>query len=279
MMANNNNLLMLSCPACGGKNKIAPSSTSIVCSYCGISYMVAPEIIKKIQDSFYACPKCHQADHVEKVSSIILRGVTHTDGFSFSVTSLNPGRLMPNIIPTSYHGVQSSDLAKKLNNPPKPPPISNPSLPKPIDTDRYYRTGRDLLIISVLILGIFMLCGVFPLFQSIVKNSSKFLPTMVCVCSTVVGLLFFIPLLITGFHRYNLKNNTARKNDLDQRYKKEIEIYNQKVNENAEKQRGFQKAINNWNNLYYCYRDDCVFVPGSEKFASSEQFQNYLYEI
>jgi hypothetical protein len=36
--------------------------------------------------------------------------------------------------------------------------------------------------------------------------------------------------------------------------------------------------MDNWDNLYYCHRDDCVFVPGKGTYAPIEKLQQYLYE-
>jgi len=40
----------------------------------------------------------------------------------------------------------------------------------------------------------------------------------------------------------------------------------------------WQSAINRWENLYYCHRDDCVFVPGKGTYAPIEEYYKYLYE-
>ena len=43
-------------------------------------------------------------------------------------------------------------------------------------------------------------------------------------------------------------------------------------------QRQYQRALAKWNTLYYCYRDDIVFVPGESSFASPEQLHAFLYQ-
>jgi len=43
-------------------------------------------------------------------------------------------------------------------------------------------------------------------------------------------------------------------------------------------QRQYQRALAKWNTLYYCYRDDIVFVPGESSFASPEQMHAFLYQ-
>jgi len=40
----------------------------------------------------------------------------------------------------------------------------------------------------------------------------------------------------------------------------------------------WQKAIQKWNSLYYCGRDDGIFIPNEERFVPVEQIQAFLYE-
>jgi hypothetical protein len=39
----------------------------------------------------------------------------------------------------------------------------------------------------------------------------------------------------------------------------------------------WQTAMNRWNRLYYCWRDDVVFDLDTGKYFTSEQMMNYLY--
>jgi hypothetical protein len=41
----------------------------------------------------------------------------------------------------------------------------------------------------------------------------------------------------------------------------------------------WQRAINKWNNLYYCARCAGVFLPGQGRLVQIEQMRSFLYEI
>ncbi len=36
-------------------------------------------------------------------------------------------------------------------------------------------------------------------------------------------------------------------------------------------------AMERWNRLYYCGRDDCVFLPGTNTYAPITDMREYLY--
>jgi hypothetical protein len=39
----------------------------------------------------------------------------------------------------------------------------------------------------------------------------------------------------------------------------------------------WEKAMARWNKLYYCSRDDCVFIPEEDTSAPIAQMMNYIY--
>lgn len=41
----------------------------------------------------------------------------------------------------------------------------------------------------------------------------------------------------------------------------------------------WEKAVAKWNTLYYCARDDCVFDPGTNKYAPVERMHELLYQV
>ena len=40
----------------------------------------------------------------------------------------------------------------------------------------------------------------------------------------------------------------------------------------------WEKAFNKWNQLYYCARDDGVFIPGQNRFVPVDQMTSFLYK-
>ncbi len=272
---------MLSCPACGARNIHTPGSPSIKCSYCGTSYVISAEVASRLHTTYYQCPKCHQDDRVEKVSTIISKEVTHTHGMSMQTAfSLNSkGGLSPNIIPGSYNSVQSSDLAKKLKNPPSSPQLSRTSKPIPFDINKYEVSGRNLKVYSYVILSVIGACGLTPFILGINSDSLSTSPYYCLICFLLLGLLFAVPCWLLGDHRQNIKKNSEKIKIKEQNYLEQLNNYNNAIDTNNKKQANYQKAMNNWSNLYYCFRDDCVFVPGAGKSAPASQFQVYLYEV
>jgi hypothetical protein len=62
----------------------------------------------------------------------------------------------------------------------------------------------------------------------------------------------------------------------------QIAEYEQLVQrEIAERQRiqgAWKKAIERWNQMYYCGRDDCVSIPREQAYASISKMKEYLYK-
>lgn len=46
----------------------------------------------------------------------------------------------------------------------------------------------------------------------------------------------------------------------------------------AQDKAAHETALIRWNQLYYCYRDDGVFIPGQNRFVPAGQMQTLLYE-
>jgi hypothetical protein len=40
----------------------------------------------------------------------------------------------------------------------------------------------------------------------------------------------------------------------------------------------WKRALNRWDQLYYCSRDDCVFIPGDNSSAPISQLKEYVYK-
>lgn len=68
-------------------------------------------------------------------------------------------------------------------------------------------------------------------------------------------------------------------------YQEQVNQYNQSLQEqNKSTEELYQKWIENWqaavekwNKLYYCERDDCVFIPGSEEKAPLKDLEKFCY--
>jgi hypothetical protein len=61
---------------------------------------------------------------------------------------------------------------------------------------------------------------------------------------------------------------------LGARYQRQVEAV-QREHERIRK--GHETAIERWNQLYYCSRDDCVFIPGEHTSAPLARMREYLH--
>jgi hypothetical protein len=43
--------------------------------------------------------------------------------------------------------------------------------------------------------------------------------------------------------------------------------------------RQWERAREFWDKLYYCYRDDVVFIPGTNQSSSPDKLKEYLYSL
>ena len=69
--------------------------------------------------------------------------------------------------------------------------------------------------------------------------------------------------------------NERRLQEWEDKYQQKIEKWQKS---NARIRESWEHAMDNWNNLYFCHRDDCVFVPGKGTYAPIEEYDKYLYE-
>jgi len=92
------------------------------------------------------------------------------------------------------------------------------------------------------------------LFQGLTEESSYLIPGIISVIIEIILLIILIPLFITkGIPKIR---QFFEKRELDKK-RKEIE-YNRALER-------WGNAMKRWEHLYYCYRDDCVFIIGENK--------------
>jgi hypothetical protein len=61
-------------------------------------------------------------------------------------------------------------------------------------------------------------------------------------------------------------------------YTASVHNYQKRVVDNAYEVSRWERALEKWNNLYYCSRDDVVFLPGQRAVPSAEML-NYIREL
>jgi len=295
-------LLTLTCPACGGSLQVNPRSSVLTCKHCGVEHLVRHGADGVMLESFARCPKCGRNDRVEKVSAILK---SHSQELTTKVKRaeeyIDPkGNRRQVIIEVPQTQVQTTGLARSFTSPgpkpellPKPASIPKPnSLPKPkIKNNQTIKTV--LFIFSALALIITLVFFILALIVVIPDPSTE---NYIGCCSPIIFFgLIGSALLIAGIAKKPLKGDAAINfekykadklqewNEANLRQIEKWKSANQQIVEKWEednrlRQESWQKAMDNWNNLYYCHRDDCVFVEGDQSFAPIEELQSYLYK-
>lgn len=138
-------------------------------------------------------------------------------------------------------------LAQKLSPPDKPIP---PSQPKP----PMHKTQVNSSVIASIVLGLIILVGYI------------FIKEPLFLCSGLILIAFgIIPALREVWRQEQRKNEYQKWRQNIQNYEKSVEVWN--------------LEIELWKELYYCARDDSVFVLGKNKFAPSSQAKEYIRKM
>lgn len=260
-------LLSFICPSCGAKIEITPGTNVLECRYCGTKHIVKGEAGSIIRDSHNSCPRCGKNDRVEKVSAICSTQTQRVVGREEKVEVFtHQGRQYTKTFEVPVTKIQTSNLAQSLNPPPKPSLIPVPSAAK----SNNYKTFGIVLIVLSIIAG--LPCSLSMLFSQLeqaIEASEIFASIMVTV------LFCGLPtLLALGVGIFLVMRGKKVKQQKAEDYEKEVERVN---NENEEMMNRWKKATQRWESLYYCFRDDCIFIPGDNSSAPVQKMYDYLY--
>ena len=231
-----------------------------VCEGCGYSYddsfkfcpqcgRVKPEpkdikVMLSDDSSDRACPSCRRIDKVEKVTEIRRHQIQHLNGtipVSHSYADKD-GKIHSYSSHENFSGTQTSQLADTLC------PPTSPKIPKTHSAGTWWLLG--LLIYPGLLWPLFI-------FSPIVADIN-ILPAMIF---GGIG----IPVWIILFSKWKGQYNRE-----EQHYPTLLANVNKAI-------QNYQIALKNWNQLYYCYRDGCVFIPGKDTSAPIEKMMEYIY--
>ena len=247
----------MQCPSCGGKLAVAGNALSLKCEHCGTEHMIRREAGGIVLESYARCPVCNRNDRAEKVTAI-LSSQTHTSqGVTYQNRPLvvkDEGRLNCNRqvavpIRTSRSSIgQASGLSAEPVNP---------------LAETTWRRVASLAssLVGVGILGI-------PLSGCCVS-----------VFTNRQSLWLAIPMLmrVLKCHRVSGGNSSVRlcssplpPNGKSQSCRQDRLEINKQLD-------SWNEMMKRWNRLYYCGRDDCVFVPGTNTYAPAAQMNKYLY--
>lgn len=200
-----------------------------------------------MRESKLICTKCGRVDAVRKVTSIVNEGTTHTEtnrlGMSISGNKT-----------AFYSGLGSSvshtGLAATLTAPKKPSQPSREGLSAIFPGCRLTCAGS--------ILGLIILSTVcsFPVLYPTYREDPLliFVPVTIFIASAIV-LMRWVWL--------SKQRETQRLREGAAHYSREVEQW--------------KRALARWKQLYYCYRDDGVFLPNHAVFVPIAQMKPYLY--
>jgi hypothetical protein len=242
---------MPTCSSCGGDF----DDTFQFCPYCGKS---KPEAIKKninlnisVAQGVNACPSCQSNNKVEKVTTIYKSQVSETRG-QMPVETVHTdghGEVYSSTGYRSYSASHSSNLAQLLAPPERP------------TTNSWYGCLTSYCLLQVvaasIVVGGSILFTLFYLFGSIVSSDMPF----VGIIFPVIFTILFVGYWLLAF--WGRKHFQNKKTDDQKQFEINTPIW--------------QNAMKRWDNLYYCYRCDCIFIP-NEPSTPSTNMHSYIYK-
>jgi flavin-dependent dehydrogenase len=139
-------------------------------------------------------------------------------------------------------------------------------------------TGGILAIVGGVVLLIVSACIVLGGISMLISSSGN--QTQDTAMMMIIGLIGCIFLFIVGAAAIALGIYLITRFGKNKRA--QLAEYQRKVQEEiAERQRiqsTWERAMERWNQLYYCARDDCVFIPGENTSAPISKMKEYLYK-
>jgi predicted RNA-binding Zn-ribbon protein involved in translation (DUF1610 family) len=269
-------IIQLTCPACGGKLNVGANATLLICQHCGTESTVRREAGSVMLESFARCPRCGRNDRAEKVSAIM----------SSQTQNISSNEMQTRIVRNHYGQPvyqnvavpkiikQCSELASKLTAPTKPIPY-----PKPPSKIYPRRTSNGSLTFGIILLVIAFIGLVFSViaFSASLSTStdSQALVLFLCGLPTLLSGLLGILLTVLGI------TSSGKKKQQYQKAWQSVDLENKKMFENWQEanQQLMSKwhySMSRWEELYYCHRDDCVFIPEEGSSAPLSKMKEYI---
>jgi predicted RNA-binding Zn-ribbon protein involved in translation (DUF1610 family) len=267
--------ITMQCPSCGGKLAVGKNVLSLKCEHCGVEHMIRREAGEVTLESYARCPVCNRNDKAEKVTAI-LRSQTHsTQGVAYQtlttmVKTGNEAVPVNQQVAIPVQTSQMSELAKYLTPPAQPEP-DRTVIAKESETHR--------ALISAIFTGLagaafslFTLLLLFGYFGTI-KDEESLIAAVVTLL--ICGFFTAVPIGLSVFLFLYAVPREKRKNQ-----EKKVAFENKRREQQLRSDEWINRwntAMGRWNQLYYCNRDDCVFLPGTHTHAPVVNMVEYLY--
>lgn len=271
-------LISLICPSCGGKLQVSPNATSLTCEHCGNEHLVKHEAGAITLEAFARCPLCGRNDKSEKVTAVIASQSQEISGAEQKNEVVIDGQGMQRLVTRAvpFTRRQISMLGQRLAPPEEPqfgPGIQSRGF---IASGGGSRTGGILAIIFAVILLIMSVCslvgGISMVFGLLGAQTQD--TTAITIITLVVSVLFFlVGAAAIALGIYLLIQAGKNKRLQLAEYQRLVQ---EEIAEHQRIQGEWKKAMERWDRLYYCGRDDCVFIPGEKESASISKMKEYL---
>jgi len=246
---------------------VGNNALSLRCEHCGIEHMIRREAGGVFLESYARCPICNRNDRSEKVTAILSSQTQNTQGFTYQnqVSTESYGNTIRTVnsqVPVPIQTSQMSELAKRLLPPPKP--TINDTVP--------VNTSNKAIILALLtsiIGGGCLLLSFFVFFSSFSETQPNIGKALIYIFISLV----IIGLAVLLFNSAQNERNSNKAIEAEAANKsRELQI------QKYEWERKWNLAMQRWNQLYYCARDDCVFLPGTNTCAHINDMVGYLYK-
>ncbi len=213
-------------------------------------------------DALPTCPQCRQTDQVQKVTSVFAANTKEWKETSSSIDSW--GNTSTSEETKRAHTV----LGLKLKLPNEPAGPTHPGL--------WYGIGG---IVALVIASFLCPISLVPLgFILPLLGGSAFLPDLAGIPAWLITVLAVgLPTLCIGGLGLGLLVWLGAK--VKKRFARDMESYRAKkaLFERDDLPR-WQRAKARWEQLYYCLRDETVFIPAENKPIKANDMEKYLYD-
>ena len=265
--------ITMQCPNCGGSLTVGNNALSLKCEHCGMEHMIRREASGIVLESYAKCPICNRNDRAEKVTAILRSQTQNSEGMTYQTQTVmvQVGKEMRQVnkqVAVPVKTSQMSELAKHLALPPRPQFDSTPD----IKDGASHIALISAIIVAIIALVGFVCAGIMAL--SLLASSSNVVSDSI-IFFLLIGSISIIPLAVSILLFIFIVPKQRKSNMEKKAIAESKRLEFQKAS--AEQEKRWQMAVDRWNNLYYCGRDDCVFLPGANTSASITDIAKYIF--